>query len=254
MLDWADDFFQQCFDCIPEGRYYKRLRSELEIHLTALTHDLSEAGYSQAEARAEALRQMGDPAELNRSYREAWLRQPEYRALVAGKMFWGCILAGFCYIVAFLALCMIGFTYDAMYPGRTNIPLLSGDPLPRIIFGAVLFLCAYLANAIYLRIVFRRHRNKYVLITTGLLMTWVCEKASILLLSSLVYGIPPFMLPELMYRIAYGGDQSAPWFQVPYIIWTFAGCFVLGWLFCFGRRDGGKHPSKNRPECEKKTA
>lgn len=238
MLDWADDFLRQCFGRIPEGRYSERLRSELETHLTALARDLTEAGYDREDARAEALRRMGDPAGLNRSYRESWLRQPECRAHDAGKMFFGCVIAGACYIAAFIVLGMIGFTYDGESPDRISIPLLSANPLPRIIFGTVLFLCAYPAATIYLRAVFRGRRNERVLITLGLLMTWVCEKLSILLLSSLIYGISPFSLSELMYRIAYGGDQSAPWFKLPYIILTFAGCFVLGWLAGFGKNDG----------------
>lgn len=232
MMDWANDFLERCLSGIPEGKYERRLQKELEGHLAALETDLTAAGYAPEEARAEAVRRMGDPAALNRDYLAQWLRRPERLGYDFLTCFRGSLWAGVWYVGAFLLLGLIGFAYDR---GDIPFPMLSSNPSWRIIAGIVMFLCAYLADAAFLRRTFRGRKRKRLLITLGLLLAWVCEKGVIMLISTLLYGFLP--LPELMYRIAYGGDQSAPWFKYYYLIWTFCACFPLGWLFGGGEKE-----------------
>lgn len=247
MLKWANDFLEQCLSNIPEGKYSDRLRGELENHLTSLAQDLTEAGYSDIEAQAEAIRQMGDPAELNRSYRESWLRQPERVGHDCMVCFLSSLLAGACYIFAFMALIICLSAYQAIYPYEFR-PVLENISAAKALFGAGLFLCTYLMNAILLRNEFRGRRDRRSLITIGLLMTWVEEKAMVMLLTAMVYhgvyGTTSFTLPELVRLASHSGGQTAPWFTTFYIIWTFFGCLLLGWLFGCGKRDEKRLPDR----------
>ena len=70
-MDWAEDYIGQCLLYIPKSKYRNRLQSELADHLTQLAADLEGAGYAPEEARAEALRQMGEAAALNERVKTA---------------------------------------------------------------------------------------------------------------------------------------------------------------------------------------
>lgn len=70
-------------------------------------------------------------------------------------------------------------------------------------------------------------------------MTWAGEKAVVLLVSSLLYGIPLTALPELVGTMARDSDfaYNLPWFSAPYCVWTLFGCLLLGRLFGGGERE-----------------
>ena len=224
-MSWMDDFLRRCLSGIPKGPYYKRLRSELTDHLTILTQALMESGRSQQDAQREALRQIGDPDLLNHSYQEAWLKQPERAHHDMLRLFQGCLVAGACYVMAIVILGICGLGYDG-----NRFPI-TGYPERCTLLGVVLFLSAFLAEAFFLRAVFHRRSNSRTLITVGLLIAWAGEKVTILLFSALIYGISPLSFPHLLQRIAHGGDQTAPWFTVPYIMGSLIGCLILGWVF-----------------------
>ena len=59
---------------IPAGRHRGRMEAELRDHLETLRRDLTAAGTPDAQARAEALRLMGEPERLREEYKAAWRR------------------------------------------------------------------------------------------------------------------------------------------------------------------------------------
>ena len=83
-MNQTEAYLSLCLSGIPKSAYRNRLRSELLDHLGLLESDLEQSGYVPEEARAEALRQMGDAEALNARYRAEWLRQPERRRYLVG--------------------------------------------------------------------------------------------------------------------------------------------------------------------------
>ena len=73
-MNRTNEFLERCLTGIPESRFAHRLRKELRSHLADLEADLTAAGYAPEEARAEAVRRMGDPA-------HHWSVPPENRKL-----------------------------------------------------------------------------------------------------------------------------------------------------------------------------
>lgn len=154
MLNRAEDFLEQCLSGIPEGKYERRLRKELEGHLAALEADLTDAGYSQEEARAEAIRRMGDPAALNGSYRAEWRRRPERFGHDLMACFCCSLLAGICYVSTSVALIPFLHLWWAIHPYEFSFEM-ANDAALWTLFGVGLFLGTYLADAALLRNHFR---------------------------------------------------------------------------------------------------
>ena len=75
MKKWTDDFLTHALDGLPKDKYRARAKAELTDHLLELCADLESGGYSPEEAQTRALEFMGDPVELNPSFREAWVRR-----------------------------------------------------------------------------------------------------------------------------------------------------------------------------------
>ena len=249
MLNWANEFLERCLAGIPEGRYARRLRKELEGHLAALEADLTAAGCAPEEAQAEAVRRMGDPAALNGSYRAEWRRKPERVLAAAGQVtldlvacLTASLVAGIFYLAAMFVLLVIHY-----YSSSKLFPTLSWHQNELILSsldGIALFLGTYLIDRALLRTLFSGRKDLQRMVTLGLLLTWLCEKLAILAGSSDLFGIPLTALPELIGMIAESNDffKIAPWVNVPYCIWTLIGCFVLGRLF------GGEERKKRLPQ------
>jgi hypothetical protein len=135
------------------------------------------------------------------------------------------LIAGAAYLVSALVLALVGFTYDAI-PG---IPII-GNPRALLLYKVVLFVVPFVLTALYLRSVFRNRKKRTFETILALLLIWVAEKLAILGISSMIYGLAIWDLPQLMHRISSGGDQSAPWFTWDYVFLTLAGCVILGLL------------------------
>lgn len=222
-MNWMDDFISQCLTEVPEGKYRTRTEKELRDHMETLRRSCSEE---------EVLVRMGDPERLRREYRAAWNRTLQARAGRLGVIAKGCFLMGALYICAAMILSMLGFTTDmtSVRPtvlGRT-FPMY-GDTAALTIFGSSLFLFPFSLGALYLRARFRDARRPAVWVTLGLLAAWAGEKAAIISLSALIYGMPLGL--DLLHHISRGGDVTGPWFTPTYIVLTFLGCLILGQLF-----------------------
>jgi len=240
-MNWAEEFISRCLAGVPEGKYRTRAGKELRDHLECQYRALTETGRTEDEARTEALAAMGDPDRLRNEYRTAWSRTLQARTGRLGVIAGGCLLMGTLYLLTAVILSTLGFTYDSVaacphtLTGR-NFPILGGGPALTI-FGSALFLVPFPLGALYLRARFRDARSPVVWVTLGLLAAWAGEKAAIISLSALIYGMP--LGPDLLRRISYGGDVTGPWFTPAYIVLTFLGCLVLGQLF--GRNREKRH-------------
>lgn len=95
-MNWMENFIEQCLAEVPPGKYRTRTEKELEDHLEALRLDLEAAGRVPEEARAAALAQMGDPAELARRYVREWRRRSLGLRTLAGAEV---LLVGVCMMV-----------------------------------------------------------------------------------------------------------------------------------------------------------
>ena len=227
-MDWTEDYLSQCLYGIPKSKYRARLRGELEEHLALLERDLETVGYAPEDARRKALEQMGDAESLNEGYRAEWFRQPERRRWDLTRELYGCLLAGLSVVVLFPLFGMLWNMWDT--PLRHP---------PEWIFGAVLFLCAALPNALFLRYVFRGRKDQRRKLELGLSTTWLLGHGLIWLLIAVVYQQSPFALPP---TLRYSDRQgSLWWYTQSFIIWTYAGQFVLGLLFPLKKKEERTH-------------
>lgn len=232
-MNWTQQWIDQVPANIPAGSYRKRMEAELRDHLETQRRALMEVGRTELEAQTEALRVMGEPETLREEYRAAWRRSLPGRLETLGRRLgtWagGCVIMGSLYILTSMLLGLVGFTYDATYVDRPSFPLLSGNMVYLVVFSGVLFLLPFGLGAWFLRRRFREERRPVRLVTAGLLMAWAGEKAAIIGLSALIYGMP--FGPDLLTRIYTGGDTTAPWFSPANYVLTLCGCILLGIVF-----------------------
>jgi hypothetical protein len=223
-MDWAEDYLSQCLSGIPKSKYRARLRGELAEHLALLVSDLENVGYVPEEARHKALEQMGDADALNEGYRAEWMRQPERLRWDLSRELYGCLLAGLSVVVVFPLFGLLWNKWDT--PLRHP---------PTWVFGAVLFLCAALQNAFFLRYVFRGRNDCRGRLQTGLCTTWLLGHGLMMLLIAVVYQRSPFALPP---TLRYSDRQGTLWWYTQsFIIWTGAGRFALGCIFPLKKKE-----------------
>ncbi len=230
-MDWAEDYISRCLRDIPKGKYRERLRRELSDHLAELAGDVSHAGRSEAEARAEALRQMGDAAALNEGFWAEWLRQPERLGYDLKRLFGGCLLAGVTFyfgMALVLIPLLIGnlFTLPGLMAGKASALQSGLNGLLEIAAGAALYAAAFVPNALYLRKAFRRRPRRPALVGGGLLLSWAVGKGSAALLMFPEFG---FWNSADIARLLRNAELA--WFRWPLVALSLLGCAALGWLF-----------------------
>ncbi len=230
MLNRADKFLEQCLSGIPEGRYTRRLRKELESHLAALEADLTAAGYPPEDARAEAVHRMGDSTALNREYLAQWRRSLEGRLYGlgqgAGDMLICLVGSAVSCLCAFMLALVISAANDSM---SSMMGVSTARAALRLI---VVYLVTYPVDAVFLRVAFRGRPGNRLRITAGLLMTWAVEK----IYEFSAFQIPAALLPGVIFLFA--RTEFPCWLVIglPNLLGTLAGCFLLGWLFGGGDR------------------
>ncbi len=221
---WMEDYVSDILRDVSDPSYYSRARAELMSHLSEEYQLLIERGYETEEARVKVIGVMGDVNSLREKYKAACLHVVSSRGgYYFARVLIGCSLMALAYVVSFGFLAAAGYTYDA----RPGIPIV-GNPRALRLFALVLFAVPFGVGTLYFRTAFKYRRDRPVAITSALLFAWTGEKAAILGLSSLIYDISIWRLPELMNRISGGGDPTAPWFTVRYILATMIGCIALG--------------------------
>ncbi len=228
-MDWAEDYLSQCLNGIPKSKYRERLRGELAEHLALLEDDFNKICDSSEEARSEAMRQMGDAEALNADYRAAWLRQPERRRWDFGRMACGCVIAG---IFSFFGFVILSELWDMRNGTLRDAPMW--------LFGALLFGCAAVPNALFLRSAFRGRADRCVRIMGGMLLMWCVGTGLMLLGFGVLYG-HIFPLPAYNHRLTgtsdgYWVEGSFRWFTNSYLAWTLPVSPLVGWLFTGNKR------------------
>lgn len=73
-MNWKQQWIDHVLAEIPTGSCRKRMEAELCDHLETQCSALMESGRTETEARAEALRTMGEPDKLREEYRAVWRR------------------------------------------------------------------------------------------------------------------------------------------------------------------------------------
>ena len=227
-MDRTEDYIRQCLSDIPKGQYRERLRSELADHLSLLAGDAVRAGCGEAQAEAEALRQMGDARALNGRFWAEWLRRPERLRHDLARLFSGCLLAGVTFFIG-VALVLIPVLFGQLFVFTAGDPAFVSWPWP-VIGGAVVYAAAFVPNAMYLRRAFRRRPRRPVLVGVGLLLSWAVGKASAALLFG-SFGVPAFSGISLQDVVRSLTGAELPWFRWPLVALSLLGCAALGWLF-----------------------
>ena len=207
MSDRLTEYLERCLSEVPDSEYRLRLRKELEEHFADLAEGFLARGYEESEAFLRALEKLGNPEKLREEYREAWRRQPERWKKAMGRLAFGCFLALLGHMLALIFLEHFGSAAVEAIGARRVLPL-AGDPRWRLFSEAVLFAGRSLPCLLWLLLCFRRSPERRAWVTTGLLLTWVLDKALLLLQD--------------------GSFRETP---VSYLLGTLAGVLLLGLVF-----------------------
>lgn len=229
-MNWQQQWINEILEKIPAGSYRRRIEAELRDHLETQCRALMESGRTEAEARAEALRAMGEPDKLQEEYRAAWRRSwpaqaEELRRLVKAWAGGLAVMGGVDYLVAFVL--------STMWNMAISLPGDSKDKWVRLIRGTVgnlnnsylrwwlPLVLALVAGAFYLGHKFQASPRPAPLISVGLCLHW----ASIAAFNGWWRGIVDYHRPfwEAVGRHFY--------YMAWHYAWTFALCILLGVVF-----------------------
>ena len=207
MSDRLTDYLERCLSEVPDSEYRLRLRKELEEHFVDLAEGFLARGYEESEAFLRATEKLGNPEKLREEYREAWRRQPERWKRAMGRLAFGCFLSLMGHMLALIFLEHFGSAAVEAIGARRVLPL-AGDPRWRLFSETVLFAGRTLPCFLWLLLRFRRSPDRRAWVTAGLLLTWVLDKALLLLQD--------------------GSFRETP---VSYLLGTLAGVLLLGLVF-----------------------
>lgn len=242
-MDWKQKWIDGVLEEIPEGGFRRRLEGELRDHLETQYRALLEGGGAEDEARAEALRLMGEAETLREEYEAAWRRRPEARV-------WGCLgwLAALFFggMMLFWAYCLVVILFDTLpniAVGEKTWAAWLGNGALRFFVGALFFWVPFAAEAALLRQLLGGYRRRGTLIAAGLLATWALSTAALVILCLEIgeysqYGLLPPTWPERLALFYRDMQDGTPWITPGYHLMSIAGCGALGWIF--RRRRGGK--------------
>lgn len=240
-MDWIERFIDTILAEVPKSRYRTRTEKELRDHMETQYRVLAEGGWTPQEAQEEILRTMGETDRLRKEYEDAWKRSPrtwvELVQPYGYNIFFGCIIMGAVYIFTVICLGYVLLAGPSVDLTEGGPSFFRENPWYLFSFCSVVFGVPFGLGALYLRFAMRDEHRPILPVTLGLLAAWTGEKAAIIGLSALIYGMLPG--PALLTRIYCGGDVTAPWFTPGYIVLTFLGCLLLGQLF--GRLPAGKN-------------
>lgn len=210
-MTWTRDFISRALEGIPKDKYRQRVQKELTDHLLELADELESGGYSPEEAQSRALELMGDPDELNPSFRELWVLWAGNWKYCLFALLKAAVHATFANVFArwVLVYPMLVFGHGILFDG-----LESGNPLPITLFTLVNFLPGLWFCARELHERFFLHPRRAVLIGIGFLTLWVLD------ISPWIYGLLPNHILFTPFNI----------FALLFIIPVFLGQFPLEML------------------------
>lgn len=236
-MNWKQQWMDEVLSEIPAGGYRGRLEMELRDHLETLCQSLMESGRTQDEARAEALRAMGEPEALKGEYRAAWRRSLPGRLEAVGLCLrtWAKGLA-----VMFGVQLLISSIAGGMWSMAISLPGDSYDPQIRMIRELAMdyhnsyvslwlpFVPALIAGAYYLGLRVQTRRRPAWQISGVLSFYWALIAAFDVWWEALDDHITFWeeLISYLPYNAGYYGT-------------TLALCVLLGLIF--GRISAGKN-------------
>ena len=109
-----------------------------------------------------------------------------------------------------------------------------------LVVSLLLFGCAAVPDALFLRSVFRGRADRRAQIIGGLLLMWCLGTGLMLLGIGALYG-HVFPLPAYSGRLTGTADGflvrgTIRWFTYPFLLWTLAASPLVGWLFAGNKR------------------
>lgn len=233
-MNWMEEHAELIVESLRDRCYRARVRAELMDHMDTLYQSCLEQGMSETEARGEALSQLGSVRQLRREYRQAELAlRSQSLGFCVSRIWLGACLMGALYVLFTLILEQILPKLDGYSPATPGLAhlggllhSLSGTPAYHQLYEQMLTLTGllhqlpFLIGALCLRWIFRRTEHPLRPVAAGMLLAWAGEKLAILSISALIYGMPLWDLAPLLQRIHTGGDTTAAWFTLSYILWS----------------------------------
>ncbi len=136
------------------------------------------------------------------------------------------IISGwFIITIAYIAVFAV-FGQFVTYDSNLGVTNYEKSPFLKPVLGALLTIIPYMLAGLYCRIVFKGRPLMNVWLVS--FIPSLGDKLAIYLLSALIYEMNPLAIPQVMYRINSGGDQTAPFFTDGYIVLS----IVFGNLIC----------------------
>ena len=243
-MTWTTEFISHALDGIPKDKYLQRTKAELTDHLMELASDLESGGYSPKEAQARALELMGDPAQLNPSFREEWVRRASNWKYCLSALLKAAIHATAANIFTrwILLYPLLIFGHGVLFDVLEN-----GNPLSVSLFTLVNFLPGLWFCARELHERFFLHPRHTVLMCIGFLSLWILD------VSPWIYSLLPnhilftpfnifallFILPVFfgqlpLEMLAMDASPSAVW----YLVLSFTLCLLFALFY---------RPKSNKP-------
>ena len=243
-MNWMEEHAELIVEPLHDRRYRTRARAELMDHMGLLYQNCLEHGMSESEARGETLSQLGSIRQLRREYRQAerTLRSQRPSYWVSHIWLAVCLMGGLYLLVTVVFSHILGSVTGPL--ANDGLPHL-GSLVPGSLYGTPAFALQYdkmialtgliyqlpfPLGALYLRWTFRRTERPLCPIAAGMLLAWAGEKLAILSISALLYRMPLWNLVPLIQRIHTGGDTTAGFFTVSYLIWTLLVSLLLALL------------------------
>lgn len=238
-MNWMENFIEQCLAEVPPGKYRTRTEKELEDHLECQRRALMDAGRTEAEAQAEALRLMGEPERLKEEYLAAWKRSLPGR-LAALRLLLRAWIGGLAVMAGTHVL--IYYVIGMVNQMALFLPGDSQDPWVRLIRGTVgdihnslfwrhlfPFALALTMGAYYLNRRLQTSRRPAAVISAALCVHWAYITAFNAWWSAIDNHHRPFWEAVSRYLI----------YNAWYHCFTFALCILLGVIF--GRKTERRH-------------
>jgi len=167
------EFIDLALNGLPKDKYRRRIQAELTDHLLELADELEVDGYSPEDVQARAIELMGDPAHLNPSFREIWIRRTSNFKYCVGAFFKAAFHA---FLVNTFLRYLLTFPL-AKIAASDLLESLFGynSPIPIFLFALVYVLPGLWFSARELSERFAIHPHRKRLLLCGFLTVWFLD-------------------------------------------------------------------------------
>lgn len=225
-MNWINQWIKEVLRDIPNSGYRARTEKELRDHMETQYEVLTEGGWTEEESRGEVLRVMGEPEQLQKEYKTTWRQSPRAKFdRMSGHLV---IITGGCIITSVLhfGIGLLLFWLQLRMEDR----FLRGSlfaPQNLLFFLLMLFLVPYSVEGLYLHFCVKWERHPIGMVTVGLLVAWLAERALPFLMCMVDYN--PTLSPEFLEYLS--NSTVFPIFSPVYMVASFADCILMGQFF-----------------------